>query len=195
MRTFSFKKTIARGIALALPLGIVAYIFLRFVRLFEKIISPFAKKFGVESIFGDITLTLLAIIAILVITFLLGLLMQFSFVSNIRKQIEAVVLKVFPSLNHLKLMAAEKLDIENAVTNWTPVLLKKGEEYLPAFIIEEAGEWITLAKVKAPSTEPGDILVTKRNEVSYTQISMKEMKNFNKQFGKGYISVIEKKHP
>lgn len=192
MANFSFKKTIIKGIALGAPLGIAVYILLRFIKIFEKIIAPFAKKFEVETIFGEITLSILAVLFMVVLAFLLGLLMQFPFVANIRRKIEAVILNMFPSLNRLKLMATEKLDIENAANKWRPVLLQKGKEYLPAFIIDEAGDWVTFAKVKAPSTEPGDIVVTNRSEVSYTEISMEEMKKFNKQFGKGYISLIGK---
>jgi hypothetical protein len=87
-------------------------------------------------------------------------------------------------------MAVEKMDLDNATTNWKPILLLKGDQYLPAFIIEENNEWITLALAKAPSTEPKDMLIVKKSSISYKEISMKQMSDFNKQFGKGYLSVI-----
>lgn len=190
MANFSFKQTIGRWIALALPLGIVIYVLIRFIGIFEKAIAPLVKKFGIETIFGEITVTIFAILAILVIMFLLGLLMQIPLVRNMRKHVEGWILKFVPSLNHLKLMAVEKMDLENATTNWKPVLLLKGDQYLPAFIIEDNNEWITLALAKAPSTEPKDMLIIKKDSISYKEITMKQMKDFNKQFGKGYLSVI-----
>ena len=190
MASFSFKQTIGRGIALALPLGIVLYVLIKFIGIFEKAITPLVKKFGIETIFGEVTVTILALLVILVIMFLLGLLMQISLVRNARLYVEGWILKFVPSLNHLKLMAVEKMDLENATTNWKPILLLRGDQYLPAFIIEENNDWITLAVAKAPSTEPRDMLIVKRGSVSYKEITMKQMKDFNKQFGKGYLSVI-----
>jgi hypothetical protein len=72
------------------------------------------------------------------------------------------------------------------------VLLKNGEQYLPAYIIEENEEWITMAKIKIPTIDPGDLLITKKSAITYTEITMKELRQFNKQFGRGYISFIEK---
>lgn len=190
MASFSLKRTIGRGIALALPLSIVVYVLYRFIKIFEKVIAPFAKKFGVDNVLGEITLTFFAVLAILAIVFILGLFMQISLVRDLRKYVEEWVLKFIPSLNHLKLMAAEKMDLENATSNWKPVLLLKGDQYLPGFIIEENNEWITLALAKAPSTEPKDMLIVKKSTISYKEITMKQMRDFNKQFGKGYLSVI-----
>jgi hypothetical protein len=192
MTSFSIKKTIINGIALALPLGIVFYVLTRFIEIFEKLIAPIAQKIGIENFFGKITLTVLAIAVIIIITFLLGLLMQFSFVKKNRRYLEEWILKLVPSLNQLKLMAEEKLDIENTTSNWKPVLLKNGEQYLPAYIIEENEEWITMAKIKIPTIDPGDLLITKKSAITYTEITMKELRQFNKQFGRGYISFIEK---
>ncbi|HLO79508.1 MAG TPA: hypothetical protein VK166_01035 [Chitinophagaceae bacterium] len=190
MASFSLKRTIGRGIALALPLAIVVYVLYKFIKIFEKIMAPIANKFGIEHALGEITLTFFAILAILAIIFLLGLLMQISVVADVRKYVEGWILKFVPSLNHLKLMAAEKMDLDNATLNWKPVLLLKGDQYLPAFIIEENNEWVILGIAKAPGTEPKDMLIVKKNSVSYKEITMKQMHDCNKQFGKGYLSVI-----
>lgn len=150
-----------RGIALALPLAIVFYILYRFIRIFENIIEPIANKFGAEHILGELTITFLAILTILFIIFLLGLLMQISIVANLRCYIEGWILKLVPSLNHLKLLAAEKLDIDRRDKFETHFFLK-GDQYFPRYIIEENKDWITLAIVKGTSTEPKDVMIKKR---------------------------------
>jgi hypothetical protein len=190
MKNFSFRQTLIRGIALAIPLSIVVYVVYRFFKIFETAIAPIAKKFGVESILGELTLTFFSVLVMFVIVLFLGLLMRIPFIASIRKEVEGWILKFIPSLNHLKLMAAEKMDLENATTNWKPVLMLKGDQYQPGFIIEENNEWITLALVKAPSTEPKDMLIVKKSSISYKEITLKQMHDFNKQFGKGYLSVI-----
>jgi hypothetical protein len=190
MKNFSFRQTLIRGIALAIPLSIVVYVVYRFFKIFETAIAPIAKKFGVESILGELTLTFFSVLVMFVIVLFLGLLMRIPFIASIRKEVEGWILKFIPSLNHLKLMAAEKMDLENATTNWKPVLMLKGDQYQPGFIIEENNEWITLALAKAPSTEPKDMLIVKKSSISYKEITLKQMHDFNKQFGKGYLSVI-----
>jgi hypothetical protein len=191
MHFSKLKNIFVRGIALALPLIVVGYILKKVVEVFEKIVAPIAKQFGVEKIFGEITVTLLAIVVVIILIFFLGLLMYLPFVSKYKDYLEEWILKIFPSLNHLKLMAADKLRLENATTNWKPVLVFKDEQYWPAFIIEENEEWITLALVKIPGTEPSGMLITRKNRLQYSPITMDQMHHFNKQFGKGYISLIK----
>ncbi len=192
MAAFSFKNTMIKGIALAAPLSIALYILLRFVKIFEKIIAPFAKKFEVDTFLGEITLSVLAVITMLAVAFAFGLLMQIPIISKSGKQLEDLILKMIPSLNHLKLMAVEKLDAENAVTNWKPILIEKGNGFMPAYLIEESAEWITFSKVKMPGTDPGDVFIEKKDGIKFTYISMSQLLDFNKQFGKGYIGFIEK---
>jgi hypothetical protein len=186
----NIKRTIGRGIALALPLAIAVYVLHKFIKKFETILAPIAKKFGVDSVLGELTLTFFAVLAILAIVFILGLLMQIPLVASLRKEVESWILKFIPSLNHLKLMAAEKMDLENAATNWKPVFLQKGDQCMPAYVIEENNDWITLALAKGPKTEPGEIMVMKKSSVSYKEITMKQMHDFNKHYGKGYISLM-----
>ena len=191
MTSFSFKRVLGRGLMLAVPIGIIAYVFIRFVRLFEKLAEPLAKKFGVEKVLGELTLTILAIAGIIFLVFLLGLLMEVAFIARFGKDVDALILKLFPSLNHFKIMAAEHLDAEGAEHSWRPVLLKQGNTMKPAYVIEEAGEWVTLGLVKGYHTEPGEMLIIKRSEVSYDDITLKDMKKFGKQFGKGYLSLAK----
>lgn len=190
MEKFSLKQTLGRGIALALPLAVVVYVLYRFIKIFEKILGPIAKKFGVDTILGEITLTFFSILALLAIAFLLGMLMRIPLIFEMRKHVEGWILKFIPSLNHLKLMAAEKLDLDNASTHWKPILYLKGDQYAPGYLIEENGEWVTLATVKSPTTEPGSMMIIKKSSVTYQEITMKQMAVFNKAFGKGYLSII-----
>lgn len=191
MKSFSFKHTIFRGIALALPVFVLLYVLIRLFGIFEKFIGPVAKKLEVESIFGAITMAVFFIFCILVLAFLLGLLMLLPFVSRMRYFLQDWIIKLIPSLNHLKLIAAEKLDIEDATNQWKPVLLENGDTFAPAYIIEETTEWITLVYTKFPGTDPGSMLITKRSNVKYQEITMKQMSQFNRQFGRGYLSLIE----
>lgn len=193
MSTFSLKKTIFNGITLAIPLGIILYVLMRIMGVLQKAITPIAQKIGIDRLFGQITLTILVVFVILVLIFVCGLLMRLHFIKGFRSYIEGMIIRVVPSLNHLKLIAAEKLDVQSETLQWKPVLLwrKNEEEYVSAYIIEETNDWIIIAITNMPSTEPGQVLITKKSVVTYKEITMTEMQEHNKLFGKGYLSLID----
>ncbi|BAO76383.1 hypothetical protein WPG_2153 [Winogradskyella sp. PG-2] len=97
------------------------------MKIFEKLIEPIAKKFQIEHVFGEITLTFFTVLAMLAIAFLLGLLMRIKLIANIRAEVESLVLKFIPSLNYLELMATERLKVDDIDLNWKPVLVLKGD--------------------------------------------------------------------
>ncbi|MGL6268174.1 MAG: hypothetical protein ACRC2O_09605, partial [Chitinophagaceae bacterium] len=68
------KRLLANGLAIAVPMGIIVYVFIKFIGIFEKLIEPVSKKFGIEKFLGELTITILAVFVLLVIIFLLGLL-------------------------------------------------------------------------------------------------------------------------
>lgn len=191
MKNNGLKKTFTRGLALAFPVAIFAYVFIRIVSIFEKMIGPVAAKMGIDKIFGEITLTIIALLIIMLLILLLGLLMQISAVANMGREMEAVVLKFIPSLNQLKVMAADKLDVENSQNTWKPVILFYEQKYNAAFIIEENDELITLFVSKGTSLQEGEIVTTHKKELGITPVSYSDLHKCSKAYGKGYISLIK----
>ena len=191
MNLNSIKKILANGLALAVPIGIVVYVFIKFIGIFEKLIEPLSKKFGIEKILGELTLTIFAIFVLVILIFLMGMLMRLSLVKRFSQFTEEIVLKIFPSFSYLKTVGAEKLDIEHAENTWKPVVVIKENEMFPAFLIDEDGEWVTLIKVKAPGTDLGDFIICRENAMGIKEISIKEMKQLNKQYGHGYLKYLK----
>jgi hypothetical protein len=188
-----FKRIFGRGLALAVPVAIVVFVFIRIIGIVEKVILPLAAKLGIEKIWGDITLTLFAIFLIIFLILLFGLLMQITAVSTIRERVEGVIMKFVPSLNQLKLMAADNLDLDTAENTWRPVLLyiKDKAKYSPAFIVEEYGEWITLFICTETSTRNGEILIINKAKISLIPITYSELRWCNRAAGKGYLKIIK----
>jgi len=87
-------------------------------------------------------------------------------------------------------MAEEKLHLESATSNWKPILVHKDEEYWPAYLIEENEEWVTLALMKIPSTDPLGMMIIRKRAIQYSPIPMEKMHHYNKAFGKGYLTLI-----
>lgn len=190
MKSFSISRTIIRGLALAIPLAIIFYVFFRVIEIIEKIISPLAKKLGVMHIFGEITITILDIIVLLLMCFLLGLLVQVRAVEKFRLYIQEKILYFIPSLHHLKMMADDKMQTEKTEDQWKAVLISQFGDYWPAYIVEEKDDWIAYVRVEVPTAKPGKFFIAKKSEVTYVEISMSEMRHLNRHFGKGYIDIL-----
>ena len=189
----ALKRVFGRGLALAIPLGVVVYVFMKLVEVFEKLIKPLTEKLGIEKILGELTLTTLAILILILIIFVLGLLMRVSFISRLEKSVDGLVTKLIPTLHQFKVMAAEKLDLDNEVNDWKPVMVLHEEKYFPAFIIEEQDDRITLYVIKGTSIhEDGEILITSKSEVILSEITANDIHRCSKQFGKGYLELIKK---
>jgi uncharacterized membrane protein len=190
MKPRGLKRIFFRGMALAFPLAVMGYIFIRIVVIFQKTIQPVAIKLGVQRVLGAATLTIFAILLILLVILVLGLLMQFSGVSIIRQQLEDTIMKFIPSLNHLKALEADNIDLENSQTTWKPILLLFEQKYSAAFIIEENGDFITLFVSKGTNLKQGEILTTNKKDVILIPASFQELHKYSKAYGKGYISLI-----
>ncbi len=64
MSKTKFKTVLGRGIALAIPVAIVLYVFLRIIGMLKKALAPVAADIGIQHIWGELTLTIFAIILI-----------------------------------------------------------------------------------------------------------------------------------
>jgi len=193
MSKFKFKTTLGRGLALAVPLAIVLYVFLRVIEVFKKLIAPVAEKIGVDRVRGELVLTILAIALIILIIVLLGLLMQITVVATVRSQVENIILKFVPSLNQLKLMAADTLDLDTEENTWRPVLLytKEKAKYNPAFIVEEDEEMLTLFICLETNIRKGEILIVNKEKVSTIPISFTDLHKCTRAAGKGFLGIIK----
>jgi len=186
----SLKKIFGRGLALAIPLAVVGYVCIRLVGIFAKVIRPVAEKIGIDRVLGELTLTIFAVLILLLLVFFLGLLMRISFIAGFGQSIDEAVTKLIPSINELKTMAQEKLNLENESGSWKAVLLLHQEKFLPAFVIEELSDLVTFYIVTGTSLKEGELLITSKNDVRYVPISAADMRLFSRQYGKGYLQLI-----
>ncbi|WP_259069299.1 hypothetical protein HDF24_13840 [Mucilaginibacter sp. X4EP1] len=194
MSKTKFKTVLGRGIALAVPMAIVLYVFARIVEALKKLIGPVAADIGVEHVWGRLTLTIFAIALMILIILALGLLMQVAVVATVRTQVEDIILKFIPSLNQLKLMAADTLDLDAEEIAWKPVLLYTIEKakYNPAFLVEEDEEMVTVFLCLETNIRKGEVLIVNKEKVKLIPITFTELHKCSRAAGKGYIEIIKK---
>lgn len=192
MSNFSIKNVFGKGLLIAIPLGVVVYIAMKIFEMFAKVVEPISKQFGVERVFGELTITILVVFLLLMIVFVLGLLMRINIIADLGKSLEELVFKFFPSLNQLKVTAAEKLNLETKAESWKPVLILFENKYNAAYEIEQNETFVTLFVIKGIEISDGEILITRKEDVQIQNITSKELHHFTKQYGKGFLSLIKK---
>ncbi len=193
MKFSGLKTTLIRGLTLAVPLAIVGYVLVRVIQVIRKLITPIATKIGIHHVLGNATLSIITILLIILFIFGLGLLMQIRIVLRLRQRLENTILHFAPSLNYFKLMADDKLKVRDSQNEWKPVLVFSEEKYNAAFIVEETEEMLTLFVSKGTSLKDGEIMTVYKKDVTIFPATYEELDKFSRAFGKGFISIIEKK--
>lgn len=186
----NFKAIIGDGIALALPLAVLLYVFIKIIEFIQKTISPIAKKLGMDTFLGDITVTVLALVLLLVFFLACGLFMQFGIVSKMRDSIESIILRFFPSLNILKTLLAERFETENATAFWKPVLLQQSHSFSFALLVEESPTVGVFFILDKNSLQEGKTEILKREQYTYTHVDAAKMRKCVKQYGAGSSELI-----
>jgi hypothetical protein len=186
------KKTFIHGLALAIPVAVVGYVFFKIIKIFEKIIDPVASKMGIERLLGALTLSVFAIFLLLMLIIMMGLLMKLAFFVSLKKELEDIALKIFPWLNQLKVLAADTPDMENVGTYWKPVMVNIEKNYYPAYLIDESQTLVSFFIVKGAKPLEGEMLTTEKTLVKYYPIENQDIRAISRQYGKGMIALVAK---
>ena len=186
-----FKRVLASGLAIAIPLAVMIYVFVKFVVILERILSPVSNKLGIDHILGEVTLTFFATVALLIIILLLGLLMQLSFMHAFRSSVEDTALWLFPSIARIKTMTADRLSHEYATNSWKPIVAYVEGKFSPAFIVDESPNILTLNVMLTNSPSGGELLIVNRADIQYVEIPADQMMRCLRNFGKGFNTIIE----
>ena len=190
MKANKTKTNLAMGLFLTLVIGVIAYILIKVDGILKIIITPIAHKLQMENIFGELTITFLAILAIIILVVALGFISELPSFSRYKEKMEALFLKIYPPLSYLKMMADEKLHVESVRADWKPVLALIDNRYMPAYIIEEDDEWVTLSVLYVPKSDPMVILIVPKDATQLIPLTATQMHHNNRFFGKGHLSLI-----
>lgn len=191
-----FLAIMISGVLFALPLGAVFYIFAKIIGTLKKLEAPLADKIGIQHFLGEFTLTALAIAALVLLCFALGLLLQRATLLRLMgDSVESVAVRVMPSLSFLKSMADEQFDM-HAIDAWKGVLLEnKDGQWQAAFLVEEASHWQTFFIPRAPKGDSGDILVVRKDSLQFHVVDLITVRTALRVFGQGFGKQLDQLHP
>ena len=189
MKANKTKTKLAMGLFLTLVIGVIAYILIKVGGILKKIISPIAHKLQMENIFGELTITFLAILSIIILVVVLGFISELPSFSRYKEKMEDLFLKIYPPLSYLKMMADEKLQVETVKADWKPVLALIDNRYLPSFVVEENEEWVALSVLYVPKSDPMEILIIRKDTTQLIPMTTAQMLHNNRLYVRGHLSL------
>jgi hypothetical protein len=190
MKKTKIRTAFALGLVITLVFTVIFYILFRLGGLLEPVIIPIAHKLGMQNDLGEIAVSLLGLLFIVVIVFVLGWIALLPAVSKYKNKFETLLLKIYPPLNYLKAMEEERLKVDTERAGWKPVLALMYDQYWPSFIVEENEEWVTLSVLYVPNSDPMEVVIARKADTPMIPMTTKQMLHYNRAYGKGHLSLI-----
>ncbi|MBT1699540.1 hypothetical protein KK083_21760 [Fulvivirgaceae bacterium PWU4] len=186
-----FKRTVMSGVFLLLPILIIAVLFAKIWAPITKLVERISYRLNAEFLPGLNGVTILALCAILLLCFALGLLARLAFVSAFSDWVENNIIKVLPAYRYFKIIALEKMGVAHHEDQVCLLVYVQGT-WQPALLIEDGpGTWHTVFVPLAPSPNIGTIHFVQAKHVIKTDHTLNDFHEFIQRFGKGIISKAE----
>lgn len=191
MKKFNLRQTFINGAFFALPVMALLYLGIKIVHIIEKIIAPTAQKLGIQHLLGQLTLTILAVIILLIACFVLGILLHLKMMQHINRQVENLAYKFVPQLNKLKSFALQDESVAQG-NQWKTVLLQEGDSWVPACIIAKGETWTTVFFPEPPDGLSGSIKLISTTLMNYQPIDGRKFYSIIQQYGQGLLEAKDK---
>jgi len=194
----STKAVIIGGLFLIIPLLVLIILIKHALELLVPPVRKMVDYFNIHSIFGTATVTILAVLCIVLLCFLSGVLLRRGIINDWGEKMEEQLFFMFPSLQMLKYkMISDEDALSVTKKGWQSILLKEDEHYVIAFITNEDEKgFLSLYIPDAPKMDAGEIRLIKKIDCEFREISMKSAMQAISSFGKrGNLSaaVLESK--
>lgn len=180
------------GALFVIPLGLLIYVSAKVFVSLQHLLKPLAEGIGAEHFLGKFTLAIFTALFVLLFCYALGLLLRRAAVLVlVSETIEGLAVRFLPSLGFLKSMAVEKLHVETS-TAWKGILFQDGDNWLPAFLIEENEQWLTIFIPEAPKGDGGEVRISARDSVTLKEIGLSAVRSSFRVYGAGLIEKLDR---
>jgi len=176
----SSRAVILGGIFFLIPLLLIILLLTNAIKILLPIGRELVEVFGIHSIFGATTVTIVTVLLILFLCYLSGYLVQKGLVSNWGQKMEDRLFLMLPSLQMLKYRLLGDKPTKPEDDNWKAILLKEDNHYIIAFITATTNNFYSIYIPDAPKMDAGELRFITKKDCKFTPISMKEaMKSLN----------------
>lgn len=185
------ERNFVSGTIVLLPLVIFFIILEKVWGFFHKYGEKFAHFIHLDKIFGTTASDILGGVILLVIIYFSGYLMRLSLLKKFTNWIDDKLIIFLPGYEKNKKEAEEKLSkkIKKPSTN-LPILLKYGEYWQPAYLIEENEEGSAVVFVPtAPAKDQGQIYAVSVDDIKrLPNTNLESLDASIKSLGKGILN-------
>ena len=184
------KTTVAGGILFLLPLILIVFLLGKAVRFAEGLSGPIVNAIGVRAVGGVAMRTLVAIAALILISFLAGLFARTRLGRAAFSAVEKSVLGIFPQWRVARGLVAS-LDPEKAA-DIEVVLVPTDAGWCLGFVLEKpAGDWWPVFIPGAPQWTAGQVSYAHTDQVHPTGLSSAQAILLLRRCGAGSAGIQE----
>jgi uncharacterized membrane protein len=165
------RTTLAGGFLFLLPIGIIALFLGKIISVTREVVEPVSKQLPFEAVAGVRSTILLAIVLIVVLSFLAGFLAKTQLARLVTKQLEDKLLSRIPAYGLIKSMSADLVGNEDATRHPVVIVDFDDARQLAIKMGEAAGGQDVIVFVPdSPTPQTGSVLIVEARRVSMTDI-------------------------
>ena len=183
-----FKTTIAGGMLILLPLVLII-ILLKEALIYLSVISDPISIYLPEILFGLDGSNIVALILLILLSFLAGLLIRSDRSKKLTKKIEDNILNLIPGYVLVKSILADTLK-EKIEDKMSPILIKDDSSYNLAFLVEEGPNLSTVFIPDAPRHDAGEVRIIETHLIKRVNVGTNVFVRSIKNYGKGAVGWL-----
>jgi uncharacterized membrane protein len=184
----AIRMILAGGVLFLLPLILILFLLGKALKIAERLSQPVVNAIGVKTIGGIALGTVVAVVAMVLISFLAGLLARTRLGRAAYSALEHSILGVLPQWRIARGLVAS-LDTERA-SEVEVVLVPTDAGWCLGFVLEKpAGDWWTVFIPGAPQWTSGQVSYARSNQVHPTGLTSAQAILLLRRCGAGSQSI------
>jgi uncharacterized membrane protein len=184
------KTTALGGLIFLAPVILIFLITFKAIDLLKKAVTPAAERLHVEGIAGEATITILVSVILVALCFIAGVVANSTKVRTHMPLVDMMAGKIVPGYEILKAQSHEG-GVSNVENPWQAIILKMGEEWAIAFIVDQTTEGFKTVYIpEAPRMEEGHVRLLETKHMEYVPISIREARHSLMRFGAGAAASL-----
>jgi uncharacterized membrane protein len=186
------KTTVIGGLIFLVPLMFLMFMLGKALGFMMVIAEPLADWIPIDTVGGVALANLLAILAVIVVSFIAGLVARHSMAAGFVKKLETKVLMNVPGYSMIK---GIKSGFDSSETGgMKPVALQLGSAERIALEIEKLPDGRSMVYIpSAPSTWSGVTQILPAEQITYLDVPITKVMELTERYGFGVDSILQSK--
>lgn len=186
------KTTIIGGVVFLVPLVFLIFILGKAINFMMIIATPLADWLPVDTIGGVALANLLAVLAVIVVSFIAGLVARHTMASGMVKKLESKVLIKIPGYTMIKGIKSGFDTSESAAMR--PIAVQLGSAERIALEVEQLPDGRSMVYIpSAPSAWSGITQILPADQITYLDVPVTKIIELTEKFGHGADDVLKYK--